>query len=324
MTACQTLPAPLEQGHPADDPRAFRRSLGQFATGVTVITTAYDGHLLGMSVNSFAALSLDPPLVLWSIRKESQSLATFREAGHYAVNVLSESQVDLSNLFAKNTADRFTKVGWSLGRLGAPLLHGAICTLECQLEQVVEGGDHFIMIGRVEHYAVHAGKPLLFTQGRYGLAAEMPPQPTPDDRPSCGPQWLQEASLLRHFHVASRLLATGFDQVRAEAGFSVAEFRVYGWLRSRAMPEALLRKHIYVGEAELADAISAMQARGHLLRSGDGQLELTAAGKAASDAVAAHVSGYEKDAFQGVAAADLEATRRVLRSVIDRAEHLAG
>jgi flavin reductase (DIM6/NTAB) family NADH-FMN oxidoreductase RutF len=320
MTASPTPPTPLEQGHPADDPRAFRRSLGQFATGVTVMTTAHDGQLLGMSVNSFAALSLDPPLVLWSIRKESQSLPLFQQAGHYAVNVLAESQVDLSNLFAKHSEDRFAKVDWSTGRLGAPLLHGAICTLECRLEQLVDGGDHFILIGRVEHYAVHAGKPLLFAQGRYGLSTDMPPPAAAEDKPATGAPWLEQATLLRKFHFASHLMSARFDQIRAQTGYSVAEFRVYGWLRSHAMPEAEVRKRIYVGDAELQDAIAAMQARGHLLRGADGVLALTAEGKAQSDRNAEHVKAFEQQMFDGVAPADLDATRRVLRCVIDRAE----
>lgn len=322
MTTCPPT-APLEQGHPAHDPRAFRRSLGQFATGVTVMTTAHGGQLFGMSVNSFAALSLDPALVLWSIRKESTSLAAFREAGHYAVNILAEDQVDLSNLFAKPGDDRFAQVPWAPGRFGAPLLHGAICTFECQLDQVIDGGDHFILVGRVEHYACYRGKPLLFAQGRYSVTEELPPAArgdTPSNQPVTDTAWLEDATMLRQLHFASHLMSARFDRVRQQTGDSIAEFRVYGWLRSHTMHESALRQWLYLGEAELQDALAALQERGHLTRAADGALSLTPAGKAHSERNAGCVKQFEEQLFAGVSAADLQAARRVLRTMVGRAQ----
>lgn len=326
MTASPLFPAALEQGHPGADPRAFRRSLGQFATGVTVMTTTHGQEPVGMSVNSFAALSLDPPLVLWSIRKESRQLDAFRASGHYAVNILAEHQVELSNLFAKPDDKRFDKVRWTQGRLGAPLLAGVIGTLECKLDQLIDGGDHYVLVGRVEHYAIYPGKPLLFSQGRYGVTAELmsplSPEGSADKSPASTP-WLEEATLLRKLHWASQLMSSKLDAVRALTGLSVAAFRIYGWLRLHGMSEAELSKRLYVGENEFQEAISGMQACGHLMRDAAGFLSLTPAGKIQSDRNAEHVRAVESRLFEGVGSEDIRATHQTLSHMIEQIERSA-
>ena len=180
-----SLGAPIEAGDPAADGRAFRRCLGQFATGVTVMTAQHGQDRAGMAVNSFAALSLEPPLVLWSIRRNSGSLPVFVGASHFAVNVLAGDQMEVANLFATPGIDKFATATWSPGCTGSPVLAGTIATMECAREQVLEGGDHLIVIGRVLHFARYGGEPLLFAQGRYALGQDHPaavratPQPAP-------------------------------------------------------------------------------------------------------------------------------------------------
>src|SRR6187401_3574516 len=102
MTAEAHLPETVEAGSPQDDLRGFRRALGHFATGVTIITAQWDGHLAGMTANSFSSVSLDPPLVLWSIAKAAQSLPVFGKADSFAVNVLAADQLDLASRFARS------------------------------------------------------------------------------------------------------------------------------------------------------------------------------------------------------------------------------
>lgn len=323
MTTTSVFPAVLEQGDPAQDPRAFRKCLGQFATGVTVMTTALGEQLAGMSVNSFAALSLEPPLVLWSIRRESSSLDLFREAGHYAVNILAEDQIDISNRFAKPGEEKFAQTRWREGRFGAPLLDGVVGTLECRLEQVLDGGDHYILMGRVEHYAVHGGNPLLFVQGRYAVPDEPPPA-TPCDTTSSScdvqrPSQLADASLLRQLHYASHLMSSCFDRKRQELGLGVAEFRLYGWLRWNDMSEAELTECLYLGENELSDAIHSLRKRGHLITTSHDTLALTDAGRAVSLANVEHVRRFEAQLLEGVAQSDLAAMQRVIDSLVSRA-----
>lgn len=314
---------PLESGHPSTDFKAFRRSLGQFATGVTVMTTHYQGQNFGMSVNSFAALSLDPALVLWSIRKESTSLEAFRSAGHYAVNILAEDQVDVSNLFAKPGDDRFDKVTWSAGRLGAPLLQGVICTFECQLHEVIDGGDHYILVGHVEHYATYPGKPLLFTQGRYSVTEELTPSnpaAIQDQGGSDEVDWLKDATMLRQLHFSSQLMSSRFENLRAQSGDTVAEFRVYGWLRSQTLPASQLREWLYLGDNEWQDALAELEQRGHLLRQPDGMLSLTPEGIAHSERNAQYVQQFEAHLFSDVTPEEMQITRRVLRKMAHRAK----
>jgi flavin reductase (DIM6/NTAB) family NADH-FMN oxidoreductase RutF len=151
------------------DPREFRNALGTYATGVTIITAAgSDDKPYGLTCNSFASVSLNPPLVLWSLVRYSSSLNVFQNATHFAVNVLGASQQALSNKFAKSSDDKFVGVAWSPGLGGAPLLKESVANFQCRSVNRYYGGDHVIFLGAVEAYAYNHGEPLLFARGRYG------------------------------------------------------------------------------------------------------------------------------------------------------------
>lgn len=151
----------------------FRQALGAFATGITVATTLdKDGQPHGLTVNSFNSVSLDPPLVLWSLNKQSHQLDVFSQSGFYGISILAEEQMDLSNRFASMIDDRFEGVGWQKGDSGAPLLDGALATFDCKVEQIVDGGDHIILIGRVMSVTKNEGAPLLYYAGGYKTLGE--------------------------------------------------------------------------------------------------------------------------------------------------------
>lgn len=155
------------------DSRAFRNALGSFATGVTIITAkGADGMPAGLTVNSFASVSLDPPLVLWSLSLYSPSLPIFQNCSHYAINVLAQDQVQLSNRFAATQTDRFAGLEFTAGAAGAPLLPGCCAWFECKNETRHAGGDHLIFVGLVERYRQELRPPLLFQGGRYRALAE--------------------------------------------------------------------------------------------------------------------------------------------------------
>jgi flavin reductase (DIM6/NTAB) family NADH-FMN oxidoreductase RutF len=157
------------------DRRDLRRALGQFATGVTVVTTrAEDGRRIGVTANSFASLSLDPPLVLWCLDKAAASLPAFDACTHFAVNVLSAEQHHLSRQFSTPSENKFAGVGASEGPAGMPLLDGAIAHFLCRTVRQVDGGDHVIVIGEVERYDTFAGEPLVFHSGFYRVATRHP------------------------------------------------------------------------------------------------------------------------------------------------------
>jgi flavin reductase (DIM6/NTAB) family NADH-FMN oxidoreductase RutF len=151
------------------DPRDFRNALGTYGTGVTIITaTAADGKPYGITCNSFASVSLNPPLVLWSLGVYSSSLTVFQNASHFAVHVLGTSQQALANKFAKSSEDKFTGVDWSPGLGNAPVLAESVANFQCRSVNRYYGGDHVIFLGAVEAYAYNAKEPLLFARGTYG------------------------------------------------------------------------------------------------------------------------------------------------------------
>jgi flavin reductase (DIM6/NTAB) family NADH-FMN oxidoreductase RutF len=150
------------------DARALRNALGRFATGVTVITAVADGVRAALTANSFSTVSLDPPLVLWSLKQQSPSMPTFRAADHFAVSVLDASQHELSLRFARPHPDKFAGVPITEGLGGCPLLDGALAHFECGVAHSLDGGDHRIFIGRVLRAAYRDGDPLVFAAGRFG------------------------------------------------------------------------------------------------------------------------------------------------------------
>lgn len=159
---------------PDVDARALRTVLGRFATGVTIVTCVDAvGERVGLTANSFSALSLEPPLVLWSLRLTSPNLPAFRAASHFAINILSESQVDLSRRFAQSVPDKFGQGQWSEGLGGAPVLGGAAAVVECERQAEHAAGDHVLFIGRVQRCVDLATPPLLFHGGHYHTLGEV-------------------------------------------------------------------------------------------------------------------------------------------------------
>ena len=146
---------------------AFRDALGRFATGVTVVTTMTDTGPLGMTVNSFASVSLDPPLVLWSPAKASERFPFFANAKHYAIHVLADDQAEICQRFALD-GDRFEQLDWTPCEVGRPLIQGCLARFECDTAAVHDGGDHQIIVGRVTKATTRAGRPLLFARGKFG------------------------------------------------------------------------------------------------------------------------------------------------------------
>jgi flavin reductase (DIM6/NTAB) family NADH-FMN oxidoreductase RutF len=152
----------------------LRSALGGFATGVTIATCRdASGQEVGLTVNSFNSLSLDPPLILWSLRLASPSLPAFDTAAHFAINVLAESQVELSRRFAGVLPGRFDQGDWHDGIGRVPLLAGSLACFECERVSSQTAGDHRLFIGRVLQLRSQALPPLVFHGGRYHLLGEI-------------------------------------------------------------------------------------------------------------------------------------------------------
>ncbi|PQP23852.1 styrene monooxygenase/indole monooxygenase family protein [Rhodococcus opacus] len=157
------------------DPRDLRRALGQYATGVTVITArAPDGRKIGVTANSFTSVSMDPPLVSWCPASKAPSLPDLTAATHFAVNVLAANQHDLSRQFSTPAEDKFAGVATTEGIAGVPLIDDAIAHFQCRTVQRVEAGDHIIFLGEIEQYDADPGEPLVFHSGSYRLVTKHP------------------------------------------------------------------------------------------------------------------------------------------------------
>ena len=162
------------------DPVKFRNALGQFATGVTIVTTV-DGkkNPVGVTANSFNSVSLDPPLVLWSLSKTAKSMPAYESSGGFNIHVLASHQSDLSNTFARRDQNKFAGIGWSICNKGFPLLPEYAALFRCKTHFKYEGGDHIIFVGEVIEHKTKDFPVLIFQGGRYADAKEKTAPPGP-------------------------------------------------------------------------------------------------------------------------------------------------
>lgn len=157
-----------DNGVDTDAMKVFRNCLGQFATGVTVVTcTGKDGRPCGITANSFSSASLKPPLILWNIAKSSNSLQAYLDAPYFAIHVLTSQQQALSVHFAKSDHTVFDGVEYLNSDIGVPILPDCLAVMECSTYQVHDCGDHHIIVGHVDRFVTENAKPLLFFDGRY-------------------------------------------------------------------------------------------------------------------------------------------------------------
>lgn len=157
------------------DPAEFRRVLGHYPTGVTVVTAVSEAGPVGLAIGSFGSVSLEPPLVMFCPGKSSNSWPVIEASGSFCVNVLAEDQAAVSSLFAGRDPDKFAGISWSTRVTGSPVIEGCLAWIDCTIETVHEGGDHWIVVGRVADLGVGRpdSGPLIFFKGGYG--AVVPP-----------------------------------------------------------------------------------------------------------------------------------------------------
>lgn len=205
----------MEQYEHAFDAREFRQALGSFVTGVTVITTVDEsGKPHGLTANSFSSVSLDPPLILWSQARTAPSHQVFSSCERFAVNILADEQVDISNRFARSAADKFGGTSTHAGLGGVPLIDGSAAHLECRLVNTYPGGDHVVFIGQVERIERHARQPLVFGGGKYLVAQPHDMGPLQDSHGA-------NIGRLKAVRVATRALAELSDELDETLGLGV-------------------------------------------------------------------------------------------------------
>ena len=163
------MPTPAFCALPPDfDSAYFRSALSQFATGITVVIAQdASGAFQGLTVNSFTSVSLDPPLVLWSLANRARSMAAFKNCSHYIINVLAEHQTELALRFSRPLENRFEGLEFGSSRTGLPILQGVAAWFECQNRSRYQEGDHVIFVGQVERCQMNPSRPLGFHGGRF-------------------------------------------------------------------------------------------------------------------------------------------------------------
>ena len=320
--ASSSARSPIESGNPRIETDGFRRSLAEFATGVTVITTSVDGERFGLTSNSFASVSLDPPLVLWSIRRESKSFAAFAACSHFAVNILAEGEIELSQRFARSGPDKFRELDCHAGEGDAPLFASAAASFECVRRQTHDGGDHLILIGEVLHYSRYERRPLLFVKGGYAVSAEHPDMRAfvaggKAERSDNGEERVLSNLMIRAYSaIASRLergrqtegLGLTLMQARLLRAAATSPDRTLDEL----MPELLLDFNASRNLLESLVSLGLVAVDGH------GQVRLTAEGEGRLQAIVAHARASEDILFKGIPDTDLATVRRVLNAMVSK------
>ncbi|MXO91443.1 flavin reductase [Pontixanthobacter aquaemixtae] len=295
----------------------FRNALGSFATGVTIATTmGGDGQPVGVTASSFNSVSLDPPLVLWSLAKSSLSREAFCNSGHFAIHVLAASQEALSNLFARSGEDKFAAVDWSVGELGSPIFSHHAALFECRTRHQYEGGDHIILVGEVVSFDARDEAPLLFHGGRY---VERRPRPVGEAGQSIDIEHGQFSDdflfylLSRaHFHTSRPT-----REKLAENGLSMEEYMALAMLAMEAplSGEAIAERLPHTGHKD-GNLLASMESKGLICAGSDGY-DLADSGRKLFVEMLAFGKALEADLADHFTEGEIAETKRVLRRIIE-------
>ena len=304
------------------DARAFRRGLGNFATGVTFVTArGPGGEQVGVTANSFNSVSLDPPLVLWSIDKRSSSHAVFEAASHFAVNILAADQIELSNHFARPQAEKFTGVACESGVGSAPLLPDCAARFQCERYQQVDGGDHWILIGKVVAFDDFGRAPLLYHQGAYSMVLPHPRAPrrsAPVAAPSGGARGrLANNNLYYLMFQAVNAYQASYAPQQLSTGLRTSEARMLMMLEDHPLPDlAALQREAAMPMHEMIEVLATLQHKGLVSETAAGH-RLTEAGRVQTEALWDIALRQQEAVFAGVDPDDIETFKKVLKVVME-------
>ncbi len=286
------------------DVRDFRRTLGQFPTGVTVITTIDDNaEPVGVTASSFNSVSVDPPLILWSVDKSAFSAPIFEKATHFAVNVLGKDQVDISNKFAGRGEDKFAGVDYTQSNNGSPLLNTFAAQFECETWNVYEGGDHLIIVGKVINYQRNESiPPLVFSRGSYAVSMQHPTtlKPSSEGLPESVGEFLSNY-MLYLLHIAfTRYGSQLYPQLMEECGVTAEEWRVLTLLSGTESTDTASLSNVAMQPVnELIATTDWMKEKG-LLIDDSGQLRLSETGLALQQQLMNIAKSHEVSVLEGL------------------------
>jgi 3-hydroxy-9,10-secoandrosta-1,3,5(10)-triene-9,17-dione monooxygenase reductase component len=305
----------------AFDSREFRSALGTFATGVTVVTSrSSSGEPVGLTANSFNSVSLDPPLVLWSLARNARSLPVFANASHWAVHILAADQEALSNRFASRGEDKFAGLELESGIDDTPLLRGCAARFQCRTAFQYEGGDHIIFVGEVVAFDHSGLQPLVFHGGRYAFATQKLPSAAAPRTPALAGSFSEDflGYLLgrAHFQFYRRLrrpLASA--GISDDQHFVLATLTVADGLNALQLSASIS----YFLDGDLTKALDGLIARGFVTATtsaGEAHYFLTTQGRDFALQLIAAAKSFESQIFDRFGYADSTALKTLLRRLI--------
>ena len=306
------------------DNQAFRQALGSFTTGVTIITAiAPDGTPIGLTANSFNSVSLDPPLVLWSLAKTSLSVEAFSVAEHWNVHVLSQHQQDLSNTFASKGQDKFKGINLEEGISSAPLISDCSARFQCRNTVTHDGGDHLIFIGEVLDFDQQPLPPLVFQQGQYAMTARKPWEEVNLSSEPTAPQCSYNEDLLgyllgrSHFQMLYRM-RKAFDEQALEDShfFALSVLNI-----QQKLTQEQLNTHLdYTGHSLSDEDIDFLKSQGLIQKLADDTYQLTTSGRETSLRHIAQAKVIEEEIIAELGAGDVMALKLMLKRLISKTD----
>lgn len=302
------------------DPKAFRRALGNFATGVTVITACTpDGVQTGVTANSFNSVSLEPPLVLWSIMKTSGSVEIFEKATHFAVNILAADQINLSNHFARPSDDKFAGVDYEKGFGDAPLLPECAARFQCENYERLDGGDHWILVGKVVAFDDIGRAPLLYHAGAYSaVIPHAGVKPKESDATEAGEENNEKrlaGNLYYQMLQAVKRYQAGYQPLQMATGLRIVEARMILTLNDFGTLSASdLEERISMPDQDLQAALETLK-RKEWIAVNDDQLSLTEAGHAQAETLWKVSIDHQKEVFGEFSEAEMATFLKVLNAI---------
>ncbi|WP_426357519.1 flavin reductase [Pseudocolwellia sp. HL-MZ19] len=300
------------------DIRDFRSALGQFPTGVTVITALDDkGQPIGCTASSFNSVSIDPALVLWSVDKSAFSAEIFRNAEYFAVNVLSEDQVAISNCFAGRGEDKFKDVSYESGLGGAPLFEGCGAQFECKTWNVYEGGDHLIIVGEVQKYSHNDSlSPLVFSSGSYAVAS--PHQGTRTENiAKSGNEFLEDYLLYLLHSTISKGHQHLYPRFMEDCDVTPEQWRILTILsQSRVISDEALSAEVARPVNILSQTLQLLSEKG-LVKYTDNLVSLTAQGTAMQSKLFSIAKDHEKSLLSDLNDTQIAALKDALKAIVN-------
>lgn len=299
------------------DAKSFRRALGNFATGVTIMTAQNEkGEKVGVTANSFNSVSLDPALILWSIDKRSSSYDVFVNATHFAVNILAADQIDLSNNFARSKDDKYANIDFELGAGNAPVLKECSAVFECERYNIVEGGDHWIIIGRVINFQDNGRSPLLYHQGAYSSVL---PHPSLNIKPQEGEEIFPGRLYDNMYYLltqAARAYTNDYQPKQLASGYRTSEARMLLVLESKtATSKGCLQREVAMPTREIEQAAEILIRKG-LMVDTEKTYELTDQGVQAAQMLYHIAESHQQEVFQKYSDGDKLLFKKMLKDLI--------